>query len=86
MLNSRARSLPVPVYPETARRMRVGGTVVVEVLIDEGGKVVEARAQSGPVLLRETAVSAARRATFPPPTAQGRPARLKGLLNYTFTF
>jgi TonB family protein len=66
--------------------MKVAGMVVVEVTVDESGKVIEARAASGPLLLREVAVSAARRATFPPATVAGEPAQLKGVINYTFTF
>jgi Ca-activated chloride channel family protein len=86
VLNSRAKSLPVPVYPETARRMRVAGAVVVEVTVDESGRVSEAKATSGPALLRQAAVNAARQARFPPPVVAGQPARLSGVINYTFTF
>jgi protein TonB len=66
--------------------MRVGGAVVVEVTVDESGRVSEARATSGPALLRDAAVSAARQARFPPPVVAGQPARLSGVINYTFTF
>ncbi|MDT7602389.1 MAG: Ca-activated chloride channel [Acidobacteriota bacterium] len=85
VLNSRAKTLPVPLYPETARRMRVGGLVMVEVTVDESGKVVEARAASGPVLLRPAAVAAARQARFPPTLVEGQPVRVTGVINYTFT-
>ncbi|MFN2481620.1 MAG: TonB family protein, partial [Pyrinomonadaceae bacterium] len=85
VLNSRAKSLPVPVYPETARKMRVAGTVVVAVTVDESGRVLEARAASGPAMLRQAAVDAARRALFQPPLVGGQPARLTGVINYTFT-
>ena len=64
--------------------MRAAGTVSVAVTVDESGKVVEARATSGPVQLREAAVSAARRATFAQTLVGGQPARLTGVLNYTF--
>lgn len=84
VLNGRAKSLPVPSYPETARRMRVAGTVVVEVTVDESGRVSEARAASGPGLLRQAAVDAARQARFQPPVVAGQPARLTGVINYTF--
>lgn len=84
VLNSRAKSLPVPAYPETARRMRVVGTVVVEVTVDESGRVSEARAVSGPAFLRQAAVDAARQARFQPPLVAGQPARLTGVLNYSF--
>jgi Ca-activated chloride channel family protein len=84
VLNSRAKSLPVPAYPETARRMRVVGIVVVEVTVDESGRVSEARAVSGPAFLRQAAVDAARQARFQPPLVAGQPARLTGVLNYSF--
>lgn len=84
VLNSRAKSLPLPQYPEAARRMRVAGTVSVEVTVDESGKVLEARAASGPVQLRDAAVTAARRALFAQTLVGGQPARLTGVLNYTF--
>jgi Ca-activated chloride channel family protein len=84
VLNSRAKSLPVPAYPEAARRMRVAGTVVVEVTVDESGRVSEARAVSGPAFLRQAAVDAARQARFQPPLVAGQPARLTGVINYSF--
>jgi protein TonB len=48
--------------------------------------VSEARAASGPALLRQAAVDAARQARFQPPLVGGQPARLTGVINYTFTF
>jgi Ca-activated chloride channel family protein len=86
VLNGRAKSLPVPVYPEVARRMRVSGTVIVEVTVDESGRVSEARVAGGPALLRQAALDAARQARFPPTLVGGQPARLTGVINYTFTF
>jgi TonB family protein len=86
VLNARARKLPVPVYPERAKLMHVSGAVSVEVTVDESGRVIEARAVSGPPLLREPAVGAARRATFPPALVAGVPAQMKGVINYSFTF
>jgi Ca-activated chloride channel family protein len=85
VLNSRAKTLPLPLYPETAKRMRVAGIVTVEVTIDESGKVVEARAASGPALLRDAAVNAARQARFSPTLVSGQPVQVTGVINYTFT-
>lgn len=85
VLNSRATSLPRPAYPEAARRMRVFGTVSVEVTIDEGGKVISARAVSGPVVLREAAVTAARQARFSPALVTGKPVQVNGVINYNFS-
>ncbi len=85
MLNGRATSLPRPQYPETPRRVRVAGTVAVEVTIDEGGEVISARAVSGPMMLRDAAVSAARQARFSPTIVSGRPVQVAGVINYNFS-
>jgi len=60
-LNSKALSLPQPEYPEVARTARQSGSVAVAVLIDEYGGVIGARAISGPPLLQDASVNAARR-------------------------
>jgi protein TonB len=47
VLNGKALSLPKPPYPQIAKAAHASGTVVVQVLIDENGNVVSARAVSG---------------------------------------
>jgi protein TonB len=84
-LNSRALSLPKPLYPETARRMRVEGAVKVLVTIDVSGRVISARAESGNVLLRESAVKAARLARFTPALVSGQAVAVSGFITYTFS-
>jgi TonB family protein len=84
VLNGMALSLPAPAYPETAKRMRVAGTVSVGVVIDEDGKVISAEASGGPVTLREAAVKAALRARFSPPKLSGQPVKVSGVINYKF--
>jgi len=66
VLNGTAISLPPPAYPDAAKRMRTAGTVSVDVVLDESGKVVSAVATSGPAVLREAAVQAALKARFSP--------------------
>src|SRR6185369_7230676 len=44
VLNGKAVSLPKPQYPDEARVAKVGGVVAVQVTIDEGGNVIEAKA------------------------------------------
>jgi len=84
VLNGTALSLPQPIYPEAAKRMRTSGTVSVEVILDESGKVVSATATSGPTILREAAVQAALKARFSPTKLSGQPVKVSGLINYKF--
>ncbi len=85
VLNGVAVSLPPPAYPDTARRMRVAGLVSVEVVIDETGKVISARATDGPMPLRDVAVQAALRARFSPTKLSGQPVKVTGSIYYKFT-
>jgi TonB family protein len=84
VLNGTALSLPSPNYPEAARRLRMGGLVSVEVVVDETGKVISAEATSGPSILRDVAVQAAMRARFSPTKLSGQPVKVSGLINYKF--
>jgi len=84
VLNGSAISLPAPAYPEMARRMRASGQVTVEVVIDENGKVISARATSGTTVLREAAIQAAYRARFSPTKLSGQSVKVAGVINYNF--
>ena len=83
-LNGTAVSLPPPIYPEAAKRMRVSGIVSVDVILDETGKVVAATASSGPTILRDAAVQAAMKAKFSPTKLSGQPVKVSGVINYKF--
>jgi TonB family protein len=84
LLNGRALSLPKPEYPAIARQAKAEGLVVVEVVIDETGNVVEAHAVSGHPLLQSAAVNASREARFAPTLLEGKPTRVRGALTYKF--
>ena len=84
VLNGTAISLPPPTYPEAARRLRMGGLVTVEVVVDEKGQVISAVATSGPPALRDVAVQAALKARFSPTKLSGQPVKVAGLINYKF--
>ena len=84
VLNGTALSLPQPVYPEAAKRMRTGGMVTIEVILDETGKVVSATATSGPTILRQAAIDAALKARFSPTKLSGQPVKVSGTINYKF--
>jgi protein TonB len=85
VLNGKAISLPAPSYPEIARRAGASGVVEVEVVIDLTGKVISAKATSGPPLLRQAAEMAARLARFNPTLLSGQPMRVSGVISYNFT-
>lgn len=79
-LNSKAIYLPQPEIPAGD----ASGVVLVQVLVDESGTVVEARAISGPNHLHAAAVNAARLARFSPTLLMGEPVRVTGTLSYNF--
>ena len=83
-MNSKALSLPKPVYPEEAKRLRASGRVTVRVVVDENGKVISAQAIDGPLPLRESAEAAARKATFAPTEKDGITVKVSGTLTYDF--
>ncbi len=84
LLQVKAISKPLPVFPPAAKAARVGGTVAVQVEVDEGGSVSKAEAVSGPSLLREAAEDAAREARFSPTRLSGQPVRVSGVITYNF--
>lgn len=84
VLNAKAVSLPKPVYPEEAKRIRAKGRVTVRIVVDENGKVISAQATDGPLPLREAAEAAARQATFEPTTKDGITVKVAGTLTYDF--
>lgn len=84
VLNSQAISLPKPDYPEIAKRIRASGPVAVQILIDETGRVVSAKAASGHPLLFSAAVRAALQARFTPTKVSNIPVKVSGIITYNF--
>ena len=83
-MNGKAVELPKAVYPEEGRKTRAAGTVQIQVLVDETGKVISAKAIFGPDVLRDAAVKAAMRAKFKPTIVGGAPVQVSGILTYDF--
>jgi periplasmic protein TonB len=77
-------SAPPVVYPEIARQAGISGDVVVRIVIDKSGKVTEAKAISGPTLLRDAAVNALRDRKYVPSKLDGRPISLEMLVTIQF--
>src|SRR5436853_3946888 len=84
VLQGSATKRVAPVYPPSAKAAKVSGAVVVEVTIDEAGKVIEARAISGHPLLKDSAIEAAREWTFSPTQLSGVPVKVIGTLTFNF--
>ena len=84
VLNGKAISLPKPPYPPAARAVRASGSVSVQVLIDESGRVVSASAVSGHPLLQAAAKSAALGARFSPTLLSGQAVKVSGIITYNF--
>jgi Gram-negative bacterial TonB protein C-terminal len=80
MLNSKAIYLPVPEVPPG----EASGVVLVSIIVDEQGTVIEAKAVSGPAHLQPAAVAAARLARFSPTLLMGEPVKVSGTLSYNF--
>ena len=80
MLNGKAIYMPPPEVPSG----EASGVVIVQILVDEQGGVVDAKAVAGPPNLHAPAVNAARLARFNPTFMMGEPVRVSGTLSYNF--
>ena len=85
VLRGTAISLPQPNYSPIAKQLKIQGTVSVQILIDEQGKVISAEAVSGPQMLIPEAKRAALQARFTPTKLSGQPVKVSGVITYKFT-
>ena len=83
ILNSKALSLPRPNYPPMAKQIHLQGMVTVNVMIDETGKVISAKASGHPLLVPE-AQRAAMQARFSPTIIGETPVKVQGVITYNF--
>ena len=83
-INGQAILLPKPNYPPIAKQVGVQGTVSVQVLIDESGRVISAKAIDGSPFLRVEAQKAALLAKFSPTILGDQPVRVSGVITYNF--
>ena len=84
VLAGRAVDKPQPVFPAMARHAGIEGPVVVEIVVDETGRVTSARALSGHPLLRDAAVEAALKWAFLPTKVEGVPVKVIGTITFNF--
>lgn len=83
-MTGKATYLPQPVYSAAALAVRAQGVVVVQITVDETGRVISAKALDGNALLRPAATAAALKARFNPTTLSGVPVKVTGLITYNF--
>jgi TonB family protein len=73
-----------PEYPDLAKHLHVSGAVIVEVTVDETGKVIQSRVLCGDVLLSYHAEQAARKWRFTPTLLSGVPVKVIGTITFNF--
>jgi protein TonB len=74
-----------PVYPEEALQARVQGVVIIEALIDETGKVSDAKILRSIPLFDQAALEAVRQWEFTPTVLNGVPVPVIMTTTVTFT-
>jgi TonB family protein len=74
----------VPEYPAAARATGDAGQVAVDVIIDEQGNVIWAKASEGPDSLKAAAETSAWKARFTPTKLMGQPIKVSGRVIYNF--
>jgi hypothetical protein len=84
VLSGRAIALPRPAFSPVAAQAHISGDVLVQVTINEEGKVVSAQAIEGHQLLRPASVAAAEAARFAPTMLCNEPVKITGVLSYHF--
>jgi protein TonB len=75
-----------PVYPDTARRARVQGVVVMEAVISTDGSVDRLRVISGHLLLNQAALDAVKQWKYKPTLLNGDPVEVIMTITVTFSF
>ncbi|HKP45957.1 MAG TPA: TonB family protein [Pyrinomonadaceae bacterium] len=84
VINGQALSLPKPPYPPIARQLHIQGVVSIQVLVDESGRVVSAKAIAGNPALVTAAQQAALQARFSPTFLGDQAMKVSGVITYNF--
>jgi TonB family protein len=73
-----------PEYPAAARQFRLSGEVVVDLIVDEDGKVENVEVTKGRPILNEAVLRAVRKWSFSPFVMDGHPRKVKSTLSFNF--
>jgi TonB family protein len=74
-----------PIYPTQARTMRLQGTVVLQIVIDEVGQVRNLKTVSGDAVLAQAAIDAVRQWRYQPYRLNGQPIKMPTNITLNFT-
>ncbi len=84
MVTGKAVRKTQPPYPAIARAARAQGTVPVQIIISEEGRVIAASVISGHPLLRDAAQQAAMQWVFSPTVLNGKSVKVSGVISFNF--
>lgn len=74
-----------PIYPGVAKKVGIRGRVILEIIIDKQGNVIQAKVvKSDHNLLNQPSINAALECKFTPGIKNGKPVKSKIFLNYLF--
>jgi len=73
-----------PIYPPAAIGAHISGTVVIKASAGKDGRILEARAASGPLALRKAAQNAVKRWRYEPTLLHGKPIERDIQINLRF--
>lgn len=76
---------PIPVYPPEAKKARIQGTVLIDVVISKEGSVLSPEVTSGPKELRDSALEAVRQWKYKPFLLNGEPIEVKTTIHVVYT-
>jgi TonB family protein len=85
VLTGRAIFKPAPPYPAEAKEQGIVGAVILQITVDETGKVVQVKKICGHPLLVKAAIEAAYRWRFSPTLLSGMPVQVTGTITINFT-
>jgi TonB family protein len=74
-----------PAYPVAAKNAQIQGSVAVKISVGKDGHVTDARATSGPLLLHQAALEAARQCVYRPFLVMGEPVEFQTEITESFS-
>lgn len=83
-LNAYASRLVQPIFSEMDRKLGFQGKVIVQISLDENGKIISVESNSGAKNLRALAIDAIKKSKFNPVIIDGKPVKVNGTITFNF--